>query len=41
MFVYIRDVIAMKVFQSSERYMIGVLGLAVEIDKSMFGMNMS
>ena len=38
MFVFIRDVIAEKMFQSSQRYMIGGLGLAVEIDESMFGM---
>ena len=34
MFVFIRAVIAEKMFQSSQRYMIGGLGLAVE----MFGM---
>ena len=38
MFVFIRDVIAEKMFQSSQRYMIGELGLAFEIDESMFGM---
>ena len=37
MFVFIRDVIDEKMFQSSQRYMIGGLGLAVEIDESMFG----
>ena len=35
MFVFIRDVIAEKMYQSSQRYMIGGLGLAVEIDESM------
>ena len=34
MFVFIRDVIVEKMFKSSKRYMIGGLGLAVE----MFGM---
>ena len=38
MFVFIRDEIAKKMFQSSQKCMIGGLGLAVEIDESMFGM---
>ena len=37
MFVFIRDVIAEKVFQSGQRYMLGGLSLAVKIDESMFG----
>ena len=37
MFVFIRDVIAEKMFQSCQRYMLGGLSLAVEIDESMFG----
>ena len=37
MFVLIRDVIAEKMFQSCQRYMLGGLSLAVEIDESMFG----
>ena len=37
MFVFIRDVIDEKMFQSSQRYMIGGLGLAVEIDELLFG----
>ena len=36
MFVLIRDVIAKKMFQSCQRYMLGGLSLAVEIDESMF-----
>ena len=36
MFVFIRDVIAEKMFQSCQRYMLGGLSLAVEIDESMF-----
>ena len=35
MFVFIRDVIAEKIFQLSQRYMIDGLGLAVEIDEMM------
>ena len=31
MFVFIRDVIAEKMYQSSQRYMIGGLGLAVDV----------
>ena len=38
MFVFIRDVIAEKLFQASQRYLIGGHGLAVEIDESMFGL---
>ena len=38
MFVFIRDEIAEKMFQSSQRCMIDGLGLAGEIDESMFGM---
>ena len=41
MFVFIRDVIAEKMFQSGQKYMLGGLSLAVEIDESMFGMYMS
>ena len=37
MFVFIRDVIAEKMFQSCQRNMLGGLSLAVEIDESMFG----
>ena len=37
MFVFIRDVIAQKMFQSSQRYVLGGLSFAVEIDESMFG----
>ena len=37
MFVFIRDVIAEKMFQSCQRYMLGGLSLAVDIDESMFG----
>ena len=37
MFVIIRDVIAEKMFQSCQRYMLGGLSLAVDIDESMFG----
>ena len=37
MFVFIRDVIAEKMFQSCQRYMLGGLSLAVEIDEPMFG----
>ena len=37
MCVFIRDVIAEKMFQSCQRYMLGGLRLAVEIDESMFG----
>ena len=39
MFVFIRVVIAEKMFQSSQIYMIGGLGLAVKIDELMFGRN--
>ena len=38
MFVFIRDVIAEKMFQSSQRYKISVLGFAVEIDELMLDM---
>ena len=38
MFVFIRDVIAEKMFQSGQRYMIDRLDVAVEIDESMFGL---
>ena len=34
---FIRDVIAEKMFQSCQRYMLGGLSLAVDIDESMFG----
>ena len=37
MCVFIRDVIAEKMFQSCQRYMLGGLSLAVDIDESMFG----
>ena len=37
MFVFIRDVITEKMFQSCQRYVLGGLSLAVEIDESMFG----
>ena len=37
MFVFIRDVIAEKMFQLCQRYMLGGLSLAVDIDESMFG----
>ena len=37
MFVFIRDVIAEKMFQSCQRYMLGGLSWAVDIDESMFG----
>ena len=37
MFVFIRDVIAEKIYEPCQRYMLGGLSLAVEIDESMFG----